>query len=128
MSGEPGRPSDWSDRRLHFVGIGGAGMSGLALVAAALGAAVTGSDRAESSYTARLREPGIDPAIGHAADNVPRRRRGRVLDRGRRRTTPSGRPPRAESFTAPTCWREIAALRPTASPSPAPTARPRPRR
>ena len=41
--------SDWSGRRLHFVGIGGAGMSGLALIAAALGAAVSGSDRSPSS-------------------------------------------------------------------------------
>ncbi len=62
---------DWSWRRLHFVGIGGAGMSGLALVSRALGAQVTGSDRAESSYTERLREHGIKPAIGHAASNVP---------------------------------------------------------
>jgi UDP-N-acetylmuramate--alanine ligase len=46
-------------------------MSGLALVSQALGAQVTGSDRAESSYTARLREHGIEPAIGHAASNVP---------------------------------------------------------
>jgi UDP-N-acetylmuramate--alanine ligase len=62
---------DWSSRRLHFVGIGGAGMSGLALIARALGAKVTGSDRAESPYTTRLREHGIEPVIGHAADNVP---------------------------------------------------------
>jgi UDP-N-acetylmuramate--alanine ligase len=58
-------------RRLHFVGIGGAGMSGLALVARTLGAEVSGSDRAESSYTARLREAGIEPAIGHDASNLP---------------------------------------------------------
>jgi UDP-N-acetylmuramate--alanine ligase len=62
---------DWSSRRLHFVGIGGAGMSGLALVAHALGARVTGSDRAESTYTGRLREQGIEPTVGHAAGNVP---------------------------------------------------------
>jgi len=62
---------DWSSRRLHFVGIGGAGMSGLALVAQALGAQVTGSDRADSPYAERLREHGIEPAIGHAAENVP---------------------------------------------------------
>jgi UDP-N-acetylmuramate--alanine ligase len=67
----PGRQRDWSGRRLHFVGIGGAGMSGVALVAHALGAQVTGSDRAQSSYTERLREHGIEPAIGHAAANVP---------------------------------------------------------
>jgi UDP-N-acetylmuramate--alanine ligase len=62
---------DWSSRRLHFVGIGGAGMSGLALLAHALGAQVSGSDRAESSYIDRLREHGIQPAIGHRASNVP---------------------------------------------------------
>jgi UDP-N-acetylmuramate--alanine ligase len=61
----------WAGRRLHFVGIGGAGMSGLALIAAALGAEVSGSDRAPSSYTERLREHGIDPVFGHAAANVP---------------------------------------------------------
>ena len=61
----------WAGRRLHFVGIGGAGMSGLALVAAALGATVTGSDRAESSYVVRLREAGIEPAIGHDAAHLP---------------------------------------------------------
>ena len=61
----------WSGRRLHFVGIGGAGMSGLALVAAALGAEVTGTDRADSVYTARLREHGIEPTIGPAAEHVP---------------------------------------------------------
>src|SRR5437588_5492786 len=62
---------DWSSRSLHFVGIGGAGMSGLALIAQALGARVTGSDRAESSYTERLRRDGIVAQIGHAAANVP---------------------------------------------------------
>ena len=46
-------------------------MSGLALVAKALGARVTGSDRADSSYTERLRGHGIDPVIGHRAENVP---------------------------------------------------------
>jgi UDP-N-acetylmuramate--alanine ligase len=61
----------WSSRRLHFVGIGGAGMSGLAIVARALGAEVSGSDRAESDYSRRLREHGIEPLIGHDAGNVP---------------------------------------------------------
>ena len=58
-------------RRLHFIGIGGAGMSGLALVTRALGADVSGSDRAESSYVERLRGAGIEPAIGHDAANLP---------------------------------------------------------
>jgi UDP-N-acetylmuramate--alanine ligase len=69
--GSVGSRPDWSDRTLHFVGIGGAGMSGLALVAKALGASVTGSDRAESPYLERLRVAGILPVLGHAADNVP---------------------------------------------------------
>jgi UDP-N-acetylmuramate--alanine ligase len=63
--------SDWPARKLHFVGIGGAGMSGLALVCARLGATVTGSDRAESSYTGQLREAGLRPAVGHDAANLP---------------------------------------------------------
>jgi UDP-N-acetylmuramate--alanine ligase len=62
---------DWSARRLHFVGIGGAGMSGLAIIARELGASVTGSDRAMSSYTERLREHGIEPTLGHRSENVP---------------------------------------------------------
>jgi UDP-N-acetylmuramate--alanine ligase len=62
----------WRGRALHFVGIGGAGMSGLALVAHALGAGVTGSDRvAGSAYGGPLRAAGVLPAIGHDAANVP---------------------------------------------------------
>jgi UDP-N-acetylmuramate--alanine ligase len=58
-------------RSLHFIGIGGAGMSGLALVADALGARVTGSDRADSSYRRRLEDAGIRTVIGHDAANYP---------------------------------------------------------
>jgi UDP-N-acetylmuramate--alanine ligase len=61
----------WVGRRLHFIGIGGAGMSGLALVCAQLGATVTGSDRSDSSYMGRLREAGLNPAVGHDAANLP---------------------------------------------------------
>ncbi|HEY7950363.1 MAG TPA: Mur ligase domain-containing protein [Solirubrobacterales bacterium] len=62
---------DWASRRLHFVGIGGAGMSGLALVCAELGATVTGSDRADSSYMERLRASGLEPVVGHDAASLP---------------------------------------------------------
>jgi UDP-N-acetylmuramate--alanine ligase len=62
--------SDWSGRNLHFIGIGGAGMSGLALVCGELGATVRGSDRAESSYMERLRAAGIDARLGHDATNL----------------------------------------------------------
>jgi UDP-N-acetylmuramate--alanine ligase len=63
--------ADWSGRRLHFIGIGGAGMSGLAIVCAGLGARVTGSDRSESTYMERVRAAGVEPTIGHDAANLP---------------------------------------------------------
>ena len=61
----------FTGRSLHFIGIGGAGMSGLALVARQLGARVSGSDRADSPFAARLRSAGIEPVIGHDAANLP---------------------------------------------------------
>lgn len=62
----------WAARKLHFVGIGGCGMSGLALLASHLGATVTGSDQKESIFTASLRsDPRIAVTIGHNVDNVP---------------------------------------------------------
>jgi UDP-N-acetylmuramate--alanine ligase len=64
-------PGEWAGRRLHFVGVGGAGMSGLALIALRLGATVTGSDQADSPYLARVRDAGIGAVVGHAAANVP---------------------------------------------------------
>ena len=63
--------TNWPDRKLHFIAIGGAGMSGLALVCDRLGARVTGSDRAESPYLERLRAAGLEPRLGHDADAVP---------------------------------------------------------
>jgi UDP-N-acetylmuramate--alanine ligase len=63
--------AEMEGRRLHFIAIGGAGMSGLALVCRRLGAEVTGSDRAESSYVERLRAAGIEPHLGHDAAQVP---------------------------------------------------------
>jgi UDP-N-acetylmuramate--alanine ligase len=57
-------------RRVHFVGIGGAGMSGIAEVLANQGFVVSGSDLAESATTRRLAAMNIRVAIGHAADNV----------------------------------------------------------
>jgi UDP-N-acetylmuramate--alanine ligase len=61
----------WSGRRLHLVGVGGAGMSGYARVATQLGAAVSGSDRAESATLERLRDLGVAAFAGHDAANVP---------------------------------------------------------
>src|SRR4029078_2231497 len=52
-------------RRLHMIGIGGAGMSALAVVAYAWGADVSGCDRTPSEYSLRLRRVGIDISEGH---------------------------------------------------------------
>lgn len=57
-------------RRVHFVGIGGVGMSGLAQHLRNLGYAVTGSDRQANDRTVALQQLGIDIHIGHRADNV----------------------------------------------------------
>ncbi len=55
---------------IHMIGIGGAGMSGIAEVLARRGHSVTGSDLKESPYTRRLREAGVTVYIGHAPDQV----------------------------------------------------------
>src|ERR1700710_776457 len=55
---------------IHFVGIGGIGMSGIAEVLHTLGYAVQGSDITESANVQRLREAGIPIAIGHDAANL----------------------------------------------------------
>ncbi|MGH6770842.1 MAG: UDP-N-acetylmuramate--L-alanine ligase [Xanthobacteraceae bacterium] len=55
---------------IHFVGIGGIGMSGIAEVLCNLGYTVTGSDVAENYNVKRLREKGVTVAIGHAAQNI----------------------------------------------------------
>jgi len=56
--------------RVHFVGIGGSGMSGIARVFLAAGHVVTGSDLRETAAVRALRELGADVAIGHDAANV----------------------------------------------------------
>lgn len=56
--------------RLHFIGIGGAGMGGIAEVVATLGYTVSGSDLAESAMTRRLQSMGITVFKGHAAEHI----------------------------------------------------------
>jgi len=63
--------NSWVDRRIHLIGVGGAGMSGLAWAAHKLGASVTGSDRSDSTYMERLRAAGIAVTVGHDSANVP---------------------------------------------------------
>jgi UDP-N-acetylmuramate--alanine ligase len=57
-------------RHIHFVGIGGAGMSGIAEVLANLGYQVSGSDLAENAATRRLAGLGVNVRIRHRKDNV----------------------------------------------------------
>lgn len=57
-------------KQIHFIGIGGVGMSGIAEILHNLGYIVTGSDAGESYNTERLQQLGIKVAIGHHAENV----------------------------------------------------------
>ncbi len=57
-------------KRIHFVGIGGVGMCGIAEVLHNLGYQISGSDKQDNIQTQRLREMGITVSIGHAAGNV----------------------------------------------------------
>src|ERR1700739_4468841 len=55
---------------IHFVGVGGIGMSGIAEVLVNLGYTVKGSDLSESANVKRLRDKGVEVMIGHRAENV----------------------------------------------------------
>jgi UDP-N-acetylmuramate--alanine ligase len=57
-------------RRVHFVGIGGAGLSAIARVLHERGEIVSGSDRAMSPFARSLQEQGVQVFIGHRAENV----------------------------------------------------------
>ena len=91
---------------VHFVGIGGIGMSGIAEVLVNLGYTVQGTDQAESANVKRLRDKGVKIAIGHAAENLD----GAQSSSSRRRSGPTIRSlsPRARSgfpwCAAPKCW------------------------
>jgi UDP-N-acetylmuramate--alanine ligase len=63
---------DQAPRRVHLVGVGGAGMSGLARLLLARGHAVTGSDQRESATLAALRELGADVWAGHDGSRLAR--------------------------------------------------------
>jgi len=67
-----GRPADGTGvlDRVHLIGIGGAGMSGIARILLARGATVSGSDAKDSRVVLSLRAQGAHVALGHAADNL----------------------------------------------------------
>jgi len=66
----PFNKDPFQQRRLHFIGIGGIGMSGIAEILLNLGYTVTGSDLRESPIVSRLRELGATIWVGHGADQV----------------------------------------------------------
>jgi UDP-N-acetylmuramate--alanine ligase len=55
---------------VHFIGIGGIGMSGIAEVLHNLGYKVQGSDQADGANVQRLRDKGIEVFVGHKAENI----------------------------------------------------------
>src|SRR5436189_6433426 len=55
---------------IHFIGIGGIGMSGIAEVMANLGYTVQGSDASDNYNVKRLKDKGVRTYIGHAAENL----------------------------------------------------------
>ena len=57
-------------RNIHVVGVGGAGMSAIALVLVGRGHTVTGSDLSDSKVVARLRSAGVEVTVGHDAANL----------------------------------------------------------
>ena len=64
------RPAPLDIGTIHFVGVGGIGMSGIAEVMHNLGYSVQGSDMAESANVKRLRELGVDVMVGQKAENL----------------------------------------------------------
>ena len=77
----PRTPTTAADfpENLHFIGIGGAGMVGLALIMHEKGYSVTGSDMAVNSNTRLLAKNGITIAEGHRPDNIPKLSKGQLL-------------------------------------------------
>ncbi len=67
----PAQAPDLNQQRLHFIGIGGSGMSGLARLCAARGAVVSGSDREVSPAVLKLRSEGFDVTVPQGEDALP---------------------------------------------------------
>ena len=92
---------------IHFVGIGGIGMSGIAEVLINLGYTVQGSDASDSANVKRLRDKGAKISVGHSAADARRRRGGRGVDRDQARQSGAHRrraPSACRWCAAPKCW------------------------
>ncbi|MDL2289535.1 UDP-N-acetylmuramate--L-alanine ligase [Clostridia bacterium OttesenSCG-928-F22] len=64
------RIEDYKGERIHFIGVGGCSMNGLARILYSLGYTVSGSDKTESNFTRSVREKGIPVTIGHAPSSI----------------------------------------------------------
>lgn len=62
--------TDLKDKRIHFIGIGGIGMSGIALILAQRGYAISGSDLAFNANTERLKKEGVSLVLGHDSGTI----------------------------------------------------------
>lgn len=62
--------SELFGKRIHFVGVGGSGMSGLARIAISHGIQVSGSDASETSVISALKALGVEISIGHQEENI----------------------------------------------------------
>ena len=97
--------------RLHVVGVGGPGMSAIAIALAEMGHAVSGSDLRDQPVLDRVRAAGVDVHVGHDRRRRRRLRRGDVVDGDPGDTTSSSRGPRARASrrcAGPGCWRRSA--------------------
>jgi len=68
---DPDAPLHFAQQKVHFVGIGGCGMSGLARIVRAAGGVCTGTDLGASDYTEALERDGIPVALRQTAETVP---------------------------------------------------------
>ena len=92
---------------IHFIGIGGIGMSGIAEVLINLGYTVQGSDAADSANVKRLRDKGAKVAIGHAAEQsrrAPRSSSSRPRSSATIRSSSRRAPSACRWCGAPRCW------------------------
>ncbi len=91
---------------IHFIGIGGIGMSGIAEVLLNLGYKVQGSDAAEGYTIKRLKDRGATVSIGHAAENLGAAEVV-VVSTAIKKDNPSSSQPASAAFrssAAPRCW------------------------
>ena len=106
-STSPSTPMFKRYQHIHFVGIGGIGMSGIAEILLNLGYRVTGSDQKRNEAVERLEQLGAKVFVGHARRQRRGRARRRLLLGGRRATTSRCRrraSARSRSSRAPRCW------------------------